>query len=64
MALVTICDNCHNDWLVDQLVYVDAIEKNCCPVCVNQLVDLCFSRLTHAVICQIEERLQKVYYFN
>jgi len=59
MALVTICDNCQDDeWLVDSLVYIEAVEKNCCPVCVNQLVDLCFSRLNNAVIRQIKEELE------
>jgi hypothetical protein len=58
MSLVTICDNCYANWQVDQLVYVEAVEKNCCPVCVNQLVDLCFSRLTNAVIRQIKEELE------
>lgn len=58
MALVTICDNCNDDWRVDSLAFVEAVDKNLCPVCVNQLVDLCFSRLSNAVIRQVKEELE------
>lgn len=58
MSLVTMCDNCQDEWLVDSLAFVTAVEKNLCPVCVNQLVDLCFSRLSNAVIRQVKEELE------
>jgi len=60
MALVTICDNCYAEWLVDQFVYVEAVEKNLCPVCINQLVDLCYSRLSNKVIRKVEEELEEL----
>jgi len=59
MSLVTICDNCYTNWTVDKLVYVEAVEKNCCPVCVNQLVDLCFSRLCDFSIREIKYKLEE-----
>ena len=40
MALTTLCDNCEHDWLVDQLVFVDVVNQNLCPVCINHLIDL------------------------
>jgi len=59
MSLVSICDNCYANWTVDQLIYVEAVEKNCCPVCVNQLVDLCFSRLSGSSIQVIKYKLEE-----
>jgi hypothetical protein len=58
MALITLCDTCHCNWLVDQLVYVTAVEKNLCPVCINQLVDLCFCRLVNQEIPLIKQDLE------
>ena len=46
MALVTLCDNCEHDWLVDQLVFVDAVDKNLCPVCINHLIEILWSEFT------------------
>ena len=54
MGLVTECDNCEHSWLVDSLTYIDGMEQNLCPNCVNQLVDLCWSRLSDAEIRQIK----------
>lgn len=39
MALVTLCDNCEADYLVDSLVYVELVKKNLCACCVNDLLD-------------------------
>lgn len=58
MALVSPCDNCQDEWVVDALTYVEAVEKVLCPVCVNQLVDLCWSRLNNATIHQIKVELE------
>jgi len=56
--LVTICDNCHDDWCVDSLTFVEAVGKNCCPNCLNQLVDLCFARLNDSQIFKIKQELE------
>ena len=48
MALQTICDSCESLWLVDQLVFVEALENNLCPVCINNLVDLLVSECSEA----------------
>lgn len=59
MALQTICDNCENLWLVDNLLYVTALNKNLCPVCLNQLVDLLILQISekqwHSVKRELEE---------
>jgi len=60
MSLVSICDNCYENWRVDSLVYVDAIGQNLCPVCVNQLVDLCFSQLTNAKIRIVKQEMEEL----
>ena len=39
MALVTLCDNCEADYLIDSLVYIELVKKNLCPCCVNDLMD-------------------------
>ena len=59
MALVSICDNCQEEWVVDSLVHVQGVDKSLCPVCVNQLVDLCFSHLTNQKIRIIQEELEE-----
>lgn len=48
MALTTLCDNCEHDWIVDQLVFIDVVNKNLCPVCINQLVDLLVGACTES----------------
>jgi hypothetical protein len=58
MALTTMCDNCQDEWLIDQLVYVTAVEKNLCPVCINQLVDICFFRLPEYTIRLVKEEFE------
>lgn len=40
MALVSRCDQCESSWRTDNLVYVDAVNRNLCSVCLNQLVDI------------------------
>ena len=39
MALVSLCDNCEADYLVDSLVYVELVKKNLCACCINDLLD-------------------------
>ena len=59
MALQTLCDNCESSWAVDQLVYVELVKKNLCPVCINQLVDLCALELTESRLQGIMEELEE-----
>lgn len=40
MSLVSMCDQCENSWRIDSLTYVEAVQQNLCPVCINQLVDM------------------------
>ena len=58
MALQSVCDNCMDCWTVDALVHIEAINSLLCPVCINQLVDLCFSNLTNAKIEIIKQDLE------
>ena len=60
MALVTLCDNCENDWLVDQLVFVEAVDKNLCPVCINNLVEMLWSEFTGLQQKVIIDMLEKM----
>ena len=58
MALQTICDNCEHDWLVDNMVFVEVVKKNLCPVCINQLVDLLVCRLSEREIREVKQELE------
>jgi len=57
VALTTLCDNCENDWLVDQLVFVDAVNQNLCPVCINKLVDILSSNFTGTQLKAMKDML-------
>ena len=46
MGLVTICDVCESDWLVDSLVFIDELDMNICPNCANDLVDCVVSNIS------------------
>jgi hypothetical protein len=58
MGLQTICDNCENEWLVDNLVFIEFVDKNLCPVCLNQLVDLLVWRISEKELRKVKQDLE------
>jgi len=52
MALVTLCDNCEADYLVDSLVYIELVKKNLCACCINDLLDRFAMESPHQGHCQ------------
>ena len=53
MGLVTQCDNCEATYLVDSLVFIELVNKNLCPCCINDLGDRLVSQLSEREVRQI-----------
>lgn len=59
MALVSLCDNCSGDWVVDSLVWIEPVQKLLCPECINHLVDLLLLEVPESVASKVLNELEE-----